>query len=179
MKIPFRALLPFALPLCFYAQAPQPAFQVSGALLLGIESHVLADGDTLIGIADLSADYRIRNTRVPLIVGLAARCCGNQYSLHGGKYGPRISTSYRTLHPWLEGLFGPQTLQVSSNVPALGQDLQPVNVYGITTQFAVGLDADISPHWRWRVFDFTDGSFSGAPHSRPRSLSFGFVFHAP
>ena len=75
-----------------------------------------------------------------------------------------------TLFTYVEALFGPNQIYTGSDntVPSPGR-------HGITSELVLLIEGELSPHIRWRILEFTQGTFTGIPDSNLRSLTTGFV----
>ena len=142
-------------------------YSVGGFLGLGLQSGNASPANDVREIA-LAGLYLERN-RDHLHAGLALRgVLGDTSTVSGTLVGPRFSYSYNILHPYAEVLFGPNHLTFD------GADRQ-----GVTSEIALGLEIAYGRNVRWRVIEFTQGTFTGQPDSHPRSFSTGFVVRVP
>jgi hypothetical protein len=128
------------------------------------------------GLGSVYAEALVTKRSVPLYAGLDVRSNGTAATLVGTLVGPRLSASLgHVLHPYAEALFGPNYIQ--GNQLTVSRTLVTTRTNGVTNEVVVGLDLQFARHWRWRVIEFSDGSFSGTPHSRPRAVTTGIVLH--
>ena len=142
-------------------------YSVGGFVSLGLQSLNASPSDPLNAVA--GAGLYVERNRNHLHAGFALRGVGSANgTVNGTLAGPRFSYSYHVLHPYVEGLFGPNHLTLS------GVDRQ-----GVTSAIAFGLEIAYARNVRWRVIEFTQGTFTGQPDSHPRSFSTGFVVRVP
>lgn len=80
-------------------------------------------------------------------------------------------------HPYAETLFGPDYFTVSQ--VSQSRSPIPLDKEGITSEVVIGVEADLRRYLRWRVLEFTKGTFSGVSGSQPQSLITGIVIHVP
>lgn len=98
----------------------------------------------------------------------------------GTLVGPRISTSADgPFHAYIGGLFGPthSTYNPGTVIYPVGTTPPDENRYGVTSEGVLGVEADMSAHFRWRILELTQASFSGIPGSHPFSVQTGLVWH--
>ena len=94
--------------------------------------------------------------------------------------GPRISTSANgPFHAYLGGLFGPthSTYNPGTVIYPAGTPPPDDNRDGVTAEGVAGVEADMSAHFRWRIVELTQASFSGISGSHPFSIQTGLVWH--
>jgi hypothetical protein len=113
--------------------------------------------------------------------GLDLRVAGGATAVCGTLVGPRASVSIARdwLHPYAEALFGPNHADILSPAGTIiepGQQAPNTNRDGVTVQGVVGMDMNLSQHWRWRL-EFTQSRFSGIPGSHPHAVTAGIVVH--
>jgi hypothetical protein len=155
-------------------EAPRPAPLSIGAFYsLGFEKHDASNqpGSVLIPLAGIYGEW----TRYRVHPGLDLRGEAGEEGIRGTLVGPRVSTSWKILHPYVEGLFGPNHFLLSDSTSTLQEEDRE----GVTKEVAFGLDADVKRYARWRVVEFTYGSFSGVHGSTPHTVSTGIVLHFP
>jgi len=109
--------------------------------------------------------------------GLDVRGEAGTLGVTGTLVGPRASMTFGRIHPYAEILIGPN--HADFEPPGGGPPAPDTDRHGITTQGAIGLELDTSPHVRWRIIEFSQSSFSGIPNSYPRAFTSGIVFHIP
>jgi hypothetical protein len=170
----FLIALPFALPL--HAAAQQPHWD-GGAMAEfgGLYRSTSLDGQSPIaGAAGIYFEW-LRPPHLSLVnLGLELRAD------NGTLVGPRISTAADgPFHAYIGGLFGPthSTYNPGTVIYPPGTTPPDNNRYGVTSEGVFGVEADLSAHFRWRIFELTQAKFGGIPGSHPFSVQTGLVWH--
>ena len=145
-------------------------------LLLGVEStHNPGVGSPV--TTGLVGGY-VEWLRPAVHPGLDVRGSGNTLGLQGTLVGPRASVGLGSFHPYAEFLAGPNHADYQAPGVTILQPNQlngSTDREGVTVQGVVGVDADISEHFRWRVLEFSQSRFSGISGSRPSAFTTGIV----
>lgn len=150
---------------------PAPPLSIGAFLTLGLENHDIPNQPSPVSIpvVGIYGEW----TRHRIHPGLDLRAEGGTEGIQGTLVGPRVSTSIYGFHPYLEGLFGPNHL-ATSNLTQPATDHE-----GVTKEVAFGLDVGLHGNFRWRLVEFTFGSFSGVHGSTPHAITSGVVMHFP
>jgi len=94
--------------------------------------------------------------------------------------GPRVSywLADGTVSFYAEALFGPQ--HFTSSVLLANHQYVTTDVEGITSKGVIGVDVFPwqHPHWGARL-EYSQGTFTGSPNSRPRTVLVGVVLRFP
>lgn len=169
--------LALSLLCCASSEAQSKPRNLSGGIFLaiGAENHDTVTQPSAVNIPLVGA--YVEWARYAIQPGLDVRGEAGTLGVRGTLVGPRLAYRFRIFHPYAEALFGPNHLEVSP--PGKSTSAQPLDRRGITSEVAIGLEADLHPHIRWRVVEFTKGSFSGVSGSRPQSLTTGLVIRLP
>jgi hypothetical protein len=155
---------------------PESHHSVALAGFIAIGGQGGGDPTAASAVAVPTAGLYAEWTRHILQPGLELRAVGGGRGVLGTLVGPRLSLSYKQVpfHPYVAALFGPNHILYSAN------NLPPtIDRHGVTRQFTIGLEEDLGHFVRWRVVDFSKGTFDGIPNSSPQSWTTGIVLRIP
>jgi hypothetical protein len=164
----------------------EPPVEIGGYVGLGgvLDETSQSYSGGIAGLAGIYGQWN-RNGWCP---GLDARLQGNNEDLHGGLFGPRLAYKpegvLSDFHPYIELLAGPNELPQNAINPATiispgsGSPTLPSR-RGVLVTGAIGLDVNYGTHVRWRVIEFTKGTFTGLAGSQPSTIMTGIVVHVP
>jgi hypothetical protein len=166
--------LSFALPM--HSVAQQPRWDAGAMAEFGLlyRSTSLDAQSPIAGAVGLYGEWLMPPHLSHINLGLELRVDA------GILAGPRISTGADgPLHAYIGALFGPTHSTYNSGTVIYPPGTTPAddNRYGVTSEGVVGVEADLSAHFRWRIVELTQASFSGIPGSHPFSVQTGLVWH--
>jgi hypothetical protein len=161
------------------AQSPsqhKSGLQLSGgaSVMLGLESGDASQDGAVsagaLGVYVESLHYRFHP-------GLEVRGeAGN--GVIGTLTGPRVSYWYGPFAFYAAALFGPQHFESSTELPNYSFTTQDVE--GITSKGVLGVDIiqPQHPHVGMRL-EYSQGTFTGAPNARPKTVLAGIIIRFP
>jgi hypothetical protein len=126
------------------------------------------------GVAALFCEWREPRHLSWINLGLEVRE-ERTMSTGGVLVGPYVSGNEGRMHAFAGARFGPA--HVIYTTPGIVVNPPSVERRGVTSEAVLGLDVDISEHFRWRVFEVSAGSFSGVASSNPVAFQTGLTFH--
>ncbi len=141
-------------------------FSVAVSLALGLQNDAKT-GTSRVSIGGAGIYAELNRNHLHPGIDLRGITASNG-NVGGMLVGPRFSCSAGVLHPYVEGLAGPNHALV------LGTDHQ-----GVIYEFTVGVEIAYSQNVRWRVLEYTHGVFTGLPDSHPDAYTTALVLHFP